>query len=52
MLISASDRCTVCANVPQTRKYFWPHSMELLGDMGEVDAQFGPVGDSANLDAI
>jgi hypothetical protein len=25
--------------------------MELLGDVGHVEARFGPFGDSANLDA-
>jgi hypothetical protein len=25
--------------------------MELLGDMGEMEAQFAPFGDSVNLDA-
>jgi hypothetical protein len=25
--------------------------MDLLGDVGHVDAYFGPFGDSANLDA-
>ena len=25
--------------------------MELLGDEGQVEARFGPFGDSANLDA-
>jgi hypothetical protein len=25
--------------------------MELLGDMGHVEARFGPFGDSANLEA-
>jgi hypothetical protein len=25
--------------------------MELVGDVGHVEAQFGPFGDSANLDA-
>jgi hypothetical protein len=39
-------------NVPQARKLFWTHPMELLGDMGQVEAHFGPFGDSTNLDAI
>jgi hypothetical protein len=28
------------------------HPMVLLGDEAQVDARFGPFGDSANLDAI
>jgi hypothetical protein len=27
------------------------HPMELLGDVGQVEAQFGSFGDSVNLDA-
>jgi hypothetical protein len=30
---------------------FWVHSMELLGDVGQVKAHFGPYGDNINLDA-
>ena len=33
------------------RKSFWMHLMVLLGDKAEVEAHFGPFGDSANLDA-
>jgi hypothetical protein len=36
-------------NVPQTRKSFQAHSMVLLGDVGQVEAHFGPFGDSINL---
>jgi hypothetical protein len=39
-------------NVQQARKSFWAHPMELLGDMGQVKARFGPFGDSVNLDVI
>jgi hypothetical protein len=59
------DRCTVCtehtmlrncfgctgsANVPQAKKLFLMHLIELLGDETQVEARFGPFGDSANLD--
>jgi hypothetical protein len=46
-------------NVPQTRKSFWTHTKELLGQEGHVESHFsqfgdyvsvGPFGDSANLD--
>ena len=30
---------------------FWVHPMVLLGDEAQVEARFGPFGDSANLDA-
>ena len=51
VLISAQDRCTVCAE--------WTTGMEiilgtpdyLLGDVSDVEAHFGPFGDSVNLDA-
>jgi hypothetical protein len=38
-------------NVPYTRKSFWMHPMELLGDVGHDESCFGPFGDSVNLDA-
>jgi hypothetical protein len=38
-------------NVPYAQKLFWTHVMVLLGDEAQVDAHFGPFGDSANLDA-
>ena len=31
------------------QKSFWMHPMVLLGDMGQVEARFGPFGDSVNL---
>jgi hypothetical protein len=37
-------------SVPQARKSFWTHTMELLGDMGHVESYFGAFGDNANLD--
>jgi hypothetical protein len=40
LLILMQGRCTVCTM-----------GMELLGDVGEMEAQFGPFGDSVNLDA-
>jgi hypothetical protein len=45
------DRCTVCAKRTQAQKLFWMHPMVLLGDEAQVEARFGPFGDSANLDA-
>jgi hypothetical protein len=45
VLILTQDGCTFCA-----QKSFWTYPMELLGDVGHVEARFGPFGDSANLD--
>ena len=33
-------------NIPQARKLFWTHPIELLGDVGHVESHFGPFGDS------
>jgi hypothetical protein len=52
-LILTQDRCTFGPNVPQARKLFWTHPIELLGDVGHVESYFrafGPFGDSAHLD--
>ena len=38
-------------DVPKAQKSFWTHLMVPLGDEAQVDARFGPSGDSANLDA-
>ena len=38
-------------NVPLAHESFWTHPMVLLGDEAQVEARFGPFGDSANPDA-
>ena len=38
-------------DVPKAEKSFWTHLMAPLGDKAEVKAHFGPLEDSANLDA-
>ena len=38
-------------NVPQARKSFLTYPISLLGDEAQVEACFGPFGDSANLDS-
>jgi hypothetical protein len=38
-------------NVPRAQKSFWLHSMDLLGDVGQMESCFGPFGDSVNLHA-
>ena len=46
MLVSVQDRCMVCA-----QNSFWMHSMVPLVDKAQVEARFGPIEHSANLDA-
>jgi hypothetical protein len=48
--ISAKIGAQFAPDVQQAPKSFWTHPMVLLGDMAQVDARFGLVGDSANLD--
>ena len=51
VLVSVQDRCTACAKRTIAQKSFWTDPMVLLGDEAQVEARFGPFGDSANLDA-
>ena len=44
-------RCTVCAKRTIGSEIVLDAPMELLGDKAQVEAHFGSVGDSANLDA-
>ena len=44
-------RCTVCARRTIGSEIVLDAPMELLGDKAQVEAHFGSVGDSANLDA-
>jgi len=37
------------SNAPLAKKPFWTHPMVLLGEGVQVEAWFGPFGDSANL---
>jgi hypothetical protein len=37
--------------LPWVWKSFWAHPMELLGDIGEIEARFSLFRDSVNLDA-
>jgi hypothetical protein len=38
-------------NVPKAQKSVWTHLVVLLHDVGQVEAPFGPYGDSVNLTA-
>jgi hypothetical protein len=49
MSISTLDRFTVCAERARGSVTFWAHPMELLGDVGLVEARFTPFGDSVKL---
>ena len=51
VLMLTQDRCTVCAEIPQPRKSFWTHPIELLGDVGLMESYFGPFGDSVSVSA-
>jgi hypothetical protein len=37
-------------NVPLAQKSFWTQPMELLGDMGHVESQFGLFIDGVSVD--
>ena len=49
VLVLVQDRCMVCAKRTKARELFRTKQMELLGDEAQVEAPFGPFGDSANL---
>jgi hypothetical protein len=49
VLVSAQDRCTVCAERTIGSEIILTHPMVLLGDVGQVEARFGPFVDSVNL---
>ena len=51
VLILMQYRCTVCAEGTTGSEIILDTPMELQGDEAQVDARFGPFGDSANLDA-
>jgi hypothetical protein len=36
-------------NVQLAQKSLWAYPMELLGEVGQVEARFGPFGDNVNL---
>jgi hypothetical protein len=51
VLISTEDRCAVCVECTTGMEMFSAHLMVLLGDIGQVEARFGPFGDNINLEA-
>ena len=51
VLSLTQDRCTVCAKRTIGSEIILEIMMVLLRDDAQVDARFGPFGDSANLHA-
>ena len=52
MIILTQDGCTVGAErTIGSKKSFWTHSMELLGDVGRVESCFFPFGVSVSVGA-
>ena len=47
--MSVQDRCMVCARRTIGLEIVLTHSMVPLGDEAQVEARFGPFGDSANV---
>jgi hypothetical protein len=48
--ISVQDRCSDWDEHTMARNSFWVYPMELLGNMVQMEARFGPFGDCVNLD--
>ena len=51
MFVWVQDRCMVCTKRTIGPKTILDTPMVLLGDEAQVEARFGPFGDSANLDS-
>ena len=51
VIVLVQDRCTICTRRTIGSKMFRTQPALLLGGEGQVEARFGPFGDSANLDA-
>ena len=51
VLISMQDRCTICAERAIVSEVILAHPMELLSDVGQVEACFSLFAHSVNLDA-
>ena len=50
VLLSVQHRCMVCAKCIIGSEIVLAHPMLLICDEAQVEARFGPLGDSANLD--
>ena len=51
VLVSVQDRCMVCGRSTIGSEIVLAHPMVLLGDEAQVEASFGPLGDSAHIEA-
>ena len=51
VLVSVQDRCMVCFKCTIGSKTVLDAPMVLLGDEAQVEARFGPFGDSVNVDS-
>ena len=51
VLVLVQHRSTVCAKRTIGSKMFWTQPALLLGDEGQVEARFGPFGDSVSVGA-
>jgi hypothetical protein len=51
VLISAQDRCIICVVCTSGMEIILGTLMVHQGDMGKVEAHFGPFGDSVSLGA-
>ena len=51
VLVLVQDSCTVCTRRTIGSKIVLAHPAIIVGDEGQVEARFGPIGDSANVDA-
>jgi hypothetical protein len=49
VLVLVQDRCIVCAKHTKGSEIILDTSVVLLGDEAQVEARFGPFGDSTNL---
>ena len=49
--VSVQDRCAVCAEHTIGSEIILDAPVVLLGDEAQLEATFGPFGDSANLDS-
>jgi hypothetical protein len=49
VLIMTHNRWTICAEHTMESEIFLTHTMELLGDVGNVESRFGPFRDSVSV---
>ena len=51
VLILTRDSCMVCLEHAVGSEIVWTHPMEFLGDVGHVESNFFPFGDSVSVGA-